>query len=128
MASAKQPRRIEFKTGRIIKRNRRAMARAFDKVAKQMTQSIRKRISKPYPPASRPGAHPHKRTGFLKRNTEVVRKGFSLFVRTPQQGVWLEGGTKNMAARPFIRRNIHDKRGFWTRRINTEIRRATEGG
>jgi len=123
--SATRTRRIEFKTGKIITRTRKATAQAFDTVARKMTADVRRKISKPHPPPSRPGAHPHKRSGTLKREFEVIRKGFNLIVRVPQYGIWLEGGTTKMRARPFIRRNLMtpDKKRTWTRRINAEIRK-----
>lgn len=123
--SATAPRRIEFKTGRIIRRERKATSMAFNAVVKQMEREIRRKISTPYPPASTPGSHPHMRrpaTG-LRSQLRVLRKGVSIFVRVPQYGLYLEGGTSRMAARPFIRRNIHDRKKFWTKKINNEIRR-----
>jgi HK97 gp10 family phage protein len=131
MAGADRPRRIYFNTGRIIKRAQKATAKALDKVAKEMTQDIRRKISKPYPPASRPGAHPHMRrpTVGLRSQTKVERKGKKMWVKTPQYGIYLEGGTRKMKARPFIRRNIHDKMSTrWTRRINTLIRKYSGSG
>lgn len=122
MASAIRPRRIQFKTGRIIQRKRQVMAKAFDAVTKEMTAALRKKIDKPYPPASAPGRPPHKRTGFLQLNTLVSRKGRSIFVKTPQYGVFLEGGTSRMRARPFIRNTINDQKKRWTKRINQLIR------
>jgi len=127
--SAKQIRRITFKTGRVLRRTRGAVSKAFDTVTREMTQVVRRKIGKSYPPSSRPGAHPHLRTGFLQRNFEVTRKGFNLFVRVPQYGIFLEGGTGKMRARPFIRRNLftRDKQLFWTRKINTQIRKNLAG-
>ena len=123
MASAIRPRRIEFKTGRIIKRKRSAVAKAMKQVSNEMTAAIRKRISKAYPPASRPGQPPHMRTGFLRNNTQVVAKGRKMFVRTPQYGIFLEGGTSRMPARPFIRKTIQDQRQKWINRMNALIRK-----
>lgn len=123
MASATRKRKIDFNTGRIIKRNRKATANAFDTVAKRMTEALRKPIRTPYPPASVPGRPPHQRTGNLERGTEVIRKGFKLIVRTLQYGIWLDGGTRRMAARPFIRIRINDQKRRWTKEINNEIRK-----
>lgn len=123
MASANKPVRIQFNTGRIIKRERRATAMAMSAAVAKMQKTVRGKIGKPYPPASTPGSHPHKRTGRLQSTFRVLRKGKKIFVRTLQYGIYLEGGTSKMAARPFIRRNIHDKSKFWTKWINNEIRR-----
>lgn len=125
MAKATAPRRVQFKTGRIIQRERKAMGMAFNAAARKMQDTIRKKISTPYPPASRPGAHPHMRRPSvgLRAQLRVLRKGFSIFVRVPLYGIYLEGGTRHMKARPFIRRNIHDRKKYWTKFINNEIRR-----
>lgn len=125
MASANKPVRIQFNTGRIIKRERRAMGMAFNAVVKKMQDRVRKKISTPYPPASTPGSHPHMRRPSigLRAQFRVLRKGFKIFVRMPLYGAYLEGGTRRMKARPFVRRNIHDKMKFWTKKINNEIRR-----
>ena len=130
MASATRMQRIEFKTGRIIRRSRKAMTTGMDRVARRMTATVRSKISKPYPPASRPGAHPHVRSGELRSTFEVARVGLKMFIRVKQHGIFLEGGTRNMRARPFIRRNLltPDKARFWIRQINTEIRKLTKKG
>lgn len=122
MASALRTRNIKFTTGRVIKRSRTATAKAFKQVAREMTAAIKKDIGKQGPPRSRPGQPPRKDTGNLHRVTKVVQQGRTLVVKTPQYGVWLDGGTSRMAARPFVRKNIHDKRRKWERRINTLIR------
>ena len=130
MASAQRMRRIEFKTGRIIRRGRGAMTTAIRRVARRMTNNVRLKISKPSPPVSRPGAHPHSDTGALRDTFEVVPNGFKMFIRVKQYGIYLEGGTRKMRARPFIRRNLltPDKARFWIRQINTEIRKLTKKG
>lgn len=127
MASATRIRNIKFTTGRVIKGTRTAAAKAFKQVAKEMTTVLKKVVSKPYPPASTPGRPPHMRRPAvgLRSQTEVVPRGRTLVVKTTQVGVWLDGGTSRMRARPFIRKNIHDKRRFWERRINTLIRQNT---
>lgn len=121
-----RPRLIEFKTGFVIHRTRRAMTKAMDKVAGEMQRDIKRKITRAKsPPPSRPGAHPHKDTGFLSDAFTVERRGLRMYLRTPQYGIYLETGTRNMAARPWIHRNIGtlEKNRYWTRRINTEIRR-----
>lgn len=106
------------------------MTTGMDRVARRMTNDVRAKISKPHPPASRPGAHPHLRSGDLRRAFKVVRSGLKMFVRVPQYGIWLEGGTRNMRARPFIRRNLltAEKTRFWIKQINDEIRKLTKKG
>ena len=116
--SATAPRRIEFKTNKVIRKNRRAQKLAFDQLAKEMQRAIRAPLRKGYPPASSPGQPPRKRTGFLAQNTIVDRKGRTLLIRTPLYGVFLDGGTSRMAARPFIRVRIHDQRKRWSKRMS----------
>ena len=119
-------RRIKFKTGRIIKRNGIATSQAFNQAVREMTKAIRGPISKQYPPASKPGSPPNKRTGNLHDSTIVLRIGRAIFVRTTDYGIFLDGGTSKMAARPFIRTRIHDQRKRWTKRINDLIRKNTK--
>ena len=118
MAKATAPRRIEFKTAKVMRKNRRAQKLAFDQLAKEIQAAIRKPIQKPYPPASAPGRPPHKRSGDLSRGTTVGRKGRTMIVRTLQYGIWLDGGTRRMAARPFIRVRLQDQRKRWSKRMS----------
>ena len=126
MAAAKRMRRIKFNTGRIIKRTRAATTKALDQVMNEMTTVIKRKINKPYPPASVPGRPPHRRTGFLHDRTEVIRKGRTFVIRTPQYGIWLEGGTRKMAARPFVLPTIENQKKRWTKRLNNLIRKFSK--
>lgn len=118
MARATAPRRIEFRTNKVIRKNRRAQKLAFDQLAIEIERAILKPIQKPYPPASVGGRPPHRRSGDLTRGTTVTRKGRTMIVRTLQYGVWLDGGTRRMAARPFIRVRVHDQRKRWSKRMS----------
>ena len=126
MAKATRPRLIKFSTARVIKRSRTATTKAFNQVRKEMTAELKKKINKPYPPASTPGQPPHKRTGFLQGNTEAGGKGRKIVIRTPQYGIWLEGGTPKMDMRPFIHPTISDQRRKWERRLNTLMRKFSK--
>ncbi len=64
-------------------------------------------ITEPYPPASAPGQPPHRRTGRLRasishsavdQSTLTVRVGTNV-----KYGMYLELGTRKMAARPWLR-------------------------
>lgn len=124
MAAAKRIRKFEFRTTRAIQGNRKAIARAFDSVAKDINKVMKKHLGKRGRrrrvgvPAVRslPGEAPRKQTGNLQRETTVKREGFKLVVRSPQYGIWLHQGTTNIAPRnvygPILRR-----KKFWTRRI-----------
>ncbi|KKN19685.1 hypothetical protein LCGC14_0943290 [marine sediment metagenome] len=118
-------RNLKFTTGRQIKRANRAMAKARRQVAKEMTKELKSLISAPYPPASKPGNPPHMRRpgSGLRSKTEVVARGKTLVVKTTQVGIYLEGGTRNMAARPFVNRTIDKQRRKWERRLNTLTRK-----
>lgn len=123
MARARATRRVSFKIPRLIKRERRATSRGLDDTLKEMRREIRNKIGDPYPPASAPGTPPHRRTGYLRRNVKVKRKGRDFWVSVPQYGIWLDGGTRRMAERPFIRRTINDRQRHWARRANANIRK-----
>lgn len=121
--AAKAPRRVSFKLGRLVKREQRAVSRGLNELMAEMTKKLQSTINTPYPPPSRPGRPPHRRTGFLHGNVKAQRKGRTYWISVPQYGTFLEGGTSKMAARPFIRRTIHKDRLNWLRRANTLIRK-----
>jgi len=119
-------RRIKFHTGEIIQGTRVATTKALDTVTKEMAAALQKKVGKQTGlsgPASRPGRPPRRRTGALQGSIQVVRKGRQFAIRLFQYGIWLEGGTGKMLARPFVAPVIHDKQAKWTRRINTLIRK-----
>jgi len=100
-----------------------ATKKAFQTVASEMEEVIRESIDDPYPPVSAPGQPPHRRTGYLHDETTVRAEGKTIKVRTPQYGIWLESGTRKMAARPFIRKAIHAKPKYWAKRLNMHAKR-----
>ena len=134
MASAGRVRRVEFNTTGIVERGVRAVSKALDRVAKSMTREIRSKITKRgYPPASRPGQFPHTRTGKLATQTSVGRKGRTLFVRTLQYGIWLQGGTSRMLARKFYQEILfvpgartNKLRPKWVKLINQQTNKLTK--
>lgn len=117
--------KTHFTTGRIIKRTVRARRTAMRIVKAQMTKALQKAIDTPYPPASKPGDPPHKRTGWLHDTVQVVEDGSgNLKLRALKYGYYLESGTRKMKARPFFKPVILDNRAKWEKRINDEIRKA----
>jgi hypothetical protein len=137
MAGAKRRVKIEFTTGRVIKRNRLVTSKAFKDVAAKMTAKLQKTISKPvgirrgkrggvHKIRSKPGEPPRKDTGFLHANVEVIAKGRKVEIKTPLYGAYLDGGTRSILARPWIRKTIHDQRRFWERQFNTAMRRFSK--
>ena len=78
-------------------------------MAEELAKEIRKAISTPYPPASRPGRPPHMRTGKLLRSVKVVRTLLGARVQIGKglpgfYASYLEYGTRNMKARPYFSR------------------------
>lgn len=128
-AAQTRVRNIKFTTKRQIKRTNKAMAKARRQVAKEMTTALKRSISAPYPPASKPGNSPHLRTGTLRGKTEAVVRGREIVIKTTQVGIFLEGGTQNMEARPFINKEVSIKgkgRGIsnkWAKRLNVLTRK-----
>ncbi len=122
-------RKIEINGTKIARANRIALAKARKQVAAEIQATIRSAIDTPHPPASTPGSFPHKRSGDLKRLTTVRAEGSKIVTRTPQHGIWLEGGTRKMRARPFIRRVVTRKRwGKRTAKLTKQFSNAKKKG
>ena len=111
--------------GRPLKIVQVALDKAKRQVANEMVAAIRSTIQIPYPPASVPGEPPHRRSGRLTKSVRIKATKAGLNVRTVSYGFYLEGGTSNMAPRPFIRPVLFDEgaRVKWQRRISQLARR-----
>lgn len=116
--------RLTLKLKPTVKANRNAVAKAMNVVMNRMARTLQQNVGKP-PPASKPGNFPHigKTTashqgGTLQKSIKVTRKGFNVAISTVSYGKFLEGGTSKMAARPFIRRTIHDQKTKWVQQLN----------
>ena len=62
---------------------------------------------------SKPGEFPHKDTGMLRQSIayDVDRQNLKARIGTPlQYGLYLELGTRKMAARPFLRRTFNEEK------------------
>jgi hypothetical protein len=76
--------------------------------AEKVKAGMKAKVGVPYPPASRPGRYPRKRTGKFQRSIKYrVRnqarvKGITMFSDDPK-AAWLEYGTRHMAPRPTFR-------------------------
>ena len=76
-----------------------------------LKNEIKQDLSAPSPPRSTPGESPHKDTGRLRASIShefdtaehTARVGTNLVY-----GKWLEVGTKNMEARPFLRKAFNE--------------------
>lgn len=85
-------------------------------VAEEVRKEIIAISSKPYPPASKPGQAPRKRTGNFVAKVRIVRttNGARLVCWAPYSG-FLQHGTKFMRPRPFLdiaRKNVLKRRGI----------------
>jgi len=74
---------------------------------KQMVAEIKKSINTAFPPASRPGRPPHRRTGNLQKSIDywVDKKTFHVQIGPNTDalyGIWLEEGTVKMDPRPYL--------------------------
>lgn len=92
---------------------RSAIADGQARAADRIKRAIRRTINIPFPPASQPGEPPHRRTGNLRRNVEWWQNRKTLTVQVgvtvdAPYGLFLEFGTRKMAARPFIRPIMED--------------------
>lgn len=113
-------RRINVSINKLTKRARGAMIKAFDTVVREMNKEVHDRLDTPYPPASAPNKDPHKRTGNLQSKTVFNRKGFKVFMQTPNYGVWLDTGTsRGIKPRNWIKRLTIGNKAKLARRINT---------
>lgn len=107
----------------------RAVARGTIRVqaeAKRLTsQKSGPTKSNPAAPPSAPGEPPHVRTATLTRSidSETFERGGTFFGRigtNVKYGFWLEGGTRKMAPRPYLRPALDSQ----LPKIMAEMRRA----
>lgn len=101
---------------RIPTSNRAALRRAMEATAEDMTKEIKRTISRPYPPASRPGRPPHRRTGDLRSsvNLRVIGRSDKAAIgaywgEMVDYAPHLEFGTVNMDPRPFVHPILHGR-------------------
>lgn len=99
--------RVQFRSAKFLTNYKRRVAANTQAVASAITQELRSRVGTPYPPPSRPGQPPHRRTGRLQRgiNGNTVLSGNRLimthFARAPY-AAFVAFGTRRMAARQFL--------------------------
>lgn len=76
--------------------------------AENIKRGVKADVGKPYPPASRPGKFPKRRTGKFQRSikfkvvNQTRNKSIILYSDDPK-AFWLEYGTRFMAPRPTFR-------------------------
>lgn len=105
---------------------RSAIADGMERAAVNVRRAMRRRINKPWPPASRPGQSPRRRTGNLWRSVtyKINRQTLEIWIGPGEQapyGLYLEYGTKRMAPRPWMFRGLKDEK---KRIVNTMNRAA----
>ena len=106
----------------------KALRRAYGAVDDSLADSgddvlahLRKITSVPYPPASRPGAPPAKRSGQLNRGFRKRVEGTVLHIyNTAPHFKWVEEGTSKMKARPSLSTIT---RGMLSRTVRTNLAR-----
>lgn len=105
---------------------RSAIADGMERAAANVKRAMRRRLNIPYPPASRPGQSPRRRTGRLRNSIQfwINRKTLEVFIgpdATAPYGFWLEYGTSKMEPRPFMFRALQEEA---KRSLNTMHRAA----
>lgn len=106
---------------------RSAIADGMERAALNIKRSMKRRINRPYPPASRPGQSPRRRSGTLYRSIQfwINRKTLEMFIgpdaSSDPYNVYLETGTSKMEPRPYIFRAMKDE---MKRTLNTINRAA----
>lgn len=84
----------------------KATIRGMERACRFVCRKLRETISKPSPPASRPGEPPHRRSGKLSRAirwsvSRVSRTG-TIWLQGAKYGYWLDSGTRSILPRPWI--------------------------
>ena len=112
---------VDLKTAKIERKLLSAIGRAMAVVAKDIESEIRSTIQNPYPPASKPGNPPHRRSGYLSGSVNATGDEKGIRIREAQYGFFLEGGTFQMDPRPHVRPVLFTKanqpRKKWATRI-----------
>lgn len=74
-----------------------------------LRDDLRRRLSTPFPPASREGQFPHERTGFLKRHVnyriDIRRMSGALYIKA-YYARFLDEGTRTMKPRKLLSRYL----------------------
>src|SRR6185436_10705844 len=93
---------VSFDVRRAIKATQAAMAQGFREVAADMAVYLDRQVSRPYPPASKPGQYPHIRSGEFAEGVTITGtvNGIRVYSAAPH-GIMLQTGTVNMDPRPW---------------------------
>lgn len=119
----------KFKVRQAVKGTKASLAKGYRKVASELQKDIKKIINRQtHPtkgPPSPPGKPPYKRTGTLRRSIDVKapKDGSGVSVRSVKYGVFLEQGTGNMKARPFVSKAIQSNRAKYGKLLRDSVRK-----
>lgn len=124
---------FKWKGGIINQKMHQAIGEAMDSQGSRLVWRIRRVLNTPYPPASTPGNPPHKRTGTLRKSVyhEVNRRRLSLRIKIDKVAfywIFLEYGTRNMEARPFLGVTFDAMRPTIGLELARLVRRLLRGG
>ena len=98
---------LRWNQDRVITRARATMMRRGVLAAEALERQVKTRVADPFPPASRPGQPPHRRTGALQRGIQTTARLLVNRVRISLTAAahyarFLQRGTRKMARRPFV--------------------------
>ena len=104
---------------------RSAIADGMERGAVVVKRTMRRFLNVPYPPASKPGQSPRKRTGNLRDSITYVlnRKTLTLLIgpsEDAEYGLYLEFGTRTIEPRPFMMKALYQE----SKRLLNTINRA----
>lgn len=89
------------------------VARDLGRRAVAVESEMKRLVNESFPPASTPGESPHKRTGRLQtsiawRLGEDAQGLYAQIGSSVEYAIYLEQGTDQMAARPFMKRALEN--------------------
>jgi len=103
--------KVRFDVDRVLSRNNRVVSRVMRRLAEEMHDYTFAQVTKKdFPPASKPGTYPARRTGEFADSIEFRPVGRAIDVRVMRRGIWLETGTAGRA-KPASRLPIPIGRG-----------------
>ena len=94
----------EFNAGEIYNKIENAVDKALDEIADTAVNNIKKKLDVNYPPSSKPGDPPAKRTGELQESidrTAVTDHSVTVYTDDPV-ALYMELGTSKLEPRPFF--------------------------
>jgi len=122
---------VKFKRKRALTSvSDRALGRAYKEVASQIHSEIFRKVSRPYPPASKHGQYPRKRSGDFRDGIAVTGTKNGITISSSEDyGKYLEDGTSRMLPRTWAKRVLMwgNNRQKWEQKIAALARKYTGG-